>query len=366
MKRIVGRYFDGASARSTQARMALGENGLSIIDDDGAVLARWRYRTLRLAEPWRSGGGPARFLEAGGDARLVVDDDAGVRAIFAHAPQLRGGRDRDLRPKFIAAIAAGMALFLFAAALALDYAAPRIAKALLTPDAARAYGDQIANAMVGPSDDDGAYCRDDAAQAALNALTARLLAAIDAPADLVQVDIANLKPVNAFALPGGRILMLRGLLEDAGSAEVVAGVLAHEIGHALERHPVEGLGRAFGVQLVTLLLAPGDGVDIAAKATLSAYSRAAEIEADDWALRILTAADIDARPLGGFFTRLAGDANDDSAERPSLFSTHPHAAERAKRFTRAGGPAMSAEAWAALQAACANAPDGRAPFGGLF
>jgi len=337
---------------------------------DGAPWAHWGYATLRLAEPWRAGRRPARFLQAGGDARLILEDDADVREIFAHARHLQGGRDRDLRPKLIAGMLMGVALFLAVAAVAIDFGAPRIAKWAVTPEAARTLGEQLARAMVGPPDDGDAYCRDEAATAALETLTARLLAAIDAPQDLIQVDVANLGLVNAFALPGGRVLLLRGLIEDADSSEAVAGVLAHEIGHVLERHPVEGLSRAMGVQLVVLLLAPGVGVDLAGQAALSSYSRAAEMEADEWAMRILTAAEIDTRPLGAFFAKLAEEDQDRAAWREEnlsrLLATHPDTAERAKRFTRPGGAAMSAEEWSVLKTACEGMAAPRAPFRGVF
>ena len=52
--------------------------------------------------------------------------------------------------------------------------------------------------------------------------------------------------VNAFATPGGQIIMTRGLVQKAGSPDEVAGVLAHEIGHTIELHPEAGLVQGHG------------------------------------------------------------------------------------------------------------------------
>ncbi|MEM6490898.1 MAG: M48 family metalloprotease, partial [Pseudomonadota bacterium] len=356
-----GRYFDGRSARPTPVVVALRPQGLAILGPRAAVIAAWPFAALQLAEPWRPGGGPARFLTADGDARLVIEDPGLIRGVLDQTPHLRGGRDGDLRPRLIAAIVGGVLLFAAGAYALIDLAAPSIAKALVSAERAQAWGDDVANLLVG--DGPHAYCEEPAARAALDALTARLLTAAGAEPDAVSVEIANVDVVNALALPGGRLLLLRGLIEKAESAEEVAGVLAHEIGHALERHPIEGFGRALGAQLALLLIAPGGGFDIAAVATLNSYTRAAEREADDWALRILDAAGIDARPLGAFFRRLGGDGARPADGPLALFATHPNALERADLFTKAGGPALSDAEWTALQAACADVPeDGRRVF----
>ncbi|MEM6491894.1 MAG: hypothetical protein AAF684_08360, partial [Pseudomonadota bacterium] len=71
-----GRYFDGRSARPTPVVVALRPQGLAILGPRAAVIAAWPFAALQLAEPWRPGGGPARFLTADGDARLVVEDPA--------------------------------------------------------------------------------------------------------------------------------------------------------------------------------------------------------------------------------------------------------------------------------------------------
>ena len=61
--------------------------------------------------------------------------------------------------------------------------------------------------------------------------------------------------VNAFALPGGYVVVFTGLLKKAESGEEVAGVLSHELNHVLQRHGMErivkmlGLAAAIGILL---------------------------------------------------------------------------------------------------------------------
>lgn len=56
--------------------------------------------------------------------------------------------------------------------------------------------------------------------------------------------VVNANEVNAFAVPGGHVYVNRGLIERAGNMSELAGVLAHEIGHVVERHSVEQMERA--------------------------------------------------------------------------------------------------------------------------
>ena len=70
-----------------------------------------------------------------------------------------------------------------------------------------------------------------------------------------QVSVVQSPVVNAFALPGGYVVVFTGLLKKAESGEEVAGVLSHELNHVLQRHGMErmvkmlGLAAAIGILL---------------------------------------------------------------------------------------------------------------------
>ena len=61
--------------------------------------------------------------------------------------------------------------------------------------------------------------------------------------------VVNAEQVNAFAIPGGHVYVNRGLVEHTDDMAELAGVLAHEIGHVVERHSVEQLERAQNANL---------------------------------------------------------------------------------------------------------------------
>jgi beta-barrel assembly-enhancing protease len=108
--------------------------------------------------------------------------------------------------------------------------------------------------------------------------------------------------LNAFAMPGGNVVLHSGLLMAAGSPEEIAGVLAHEIAHVTQRHSIRGILSSAGMfLLVQTLLGDVTGV-VAVLADNSAFlmnrsfSRDFEREADAHGWDYLLAANI--RPAG--------------------------------------------------------------------
>ena len=136
--------------------------------------------------------------------------------------------------------------------------------------------------------------------------------------------------VNAFALPGGEVFVLTGLLDRVkDDDDMLRGVLAHELGHAIKRHGVRGLARraAFGVVLAMILGQVDDMVvTLAAGASQLdglAHSREMETEADIFGADLLTRSGHDVEGLARFLESLG------SQPVPELLSTHPNPVERA-------------------------------------
>lgn len=136
--------------------------------------------------------------------------------------------------------------------------------------------------------------------------------------------------VNAFALPGGEVFVLSGLLGRVQDDDMLAGVVAHELGHAVLRHGIRSLARhaAFGVSLA-FLLGDADGlvqalVGGAAQLDQLGYSRSMEQEADAFAVELMERAGRSPEGLARFLDGL------EQAPVPELFSTHPDPGARAK------------------------------------
>lgn len=194
-------------------------------------------------------------------------------------------------------------------------------------------------------------CRAPEGQKALDALVKRL----SPTGRPMRVGVVDIPVVNAVALPGGRILIFRGLIDEAKSPDEVAGVLAHEIGHVEHRHVMVALLRRFGVGL--LVGSGGTTAEYGQALLESRYSRGAESEADDYSVEHLVKAGISPQPTADFFARLGKQ----EAGMPGFMvymTSHPPSAERRQRFADAAKtmgasrPALSPADWAAVRAMC--------------
>jgi len=153
-----------------------------------------------------------------------------------------------------------------------------------------------------------------------------------------QFQVIDSEVANAFAIPGGFIFVNRGILERAGSASELAGVLAHEIGHVVERHGLEQMAKAQNTNVVVSLIyvllgrAPGGAeqvaLQVAGGAWMAKHSREAEREADRVAVVYLARAGLDPRGMPQFFQRLLDEDRGNPSELLAWFSTHPVTKDR--------------------------------------
>lgn len=173
------------------------------------------------------------------------------------------------------------------------------------------------------------------ATAYVKKLTEPLLAAAGPLPFEFEVVVVRDAAVNAFALPGGFLTVNSGLLEAAQTGEEVAGVLSHEIQHALLRHGTKRVLREVGggVAIGMLFGADPTGMSgIAAQLTSLAYDRGQESEADARGIDLLARANVDPSGLGRFFERLAKTGGPTP---PAILSTHPDPGARAELAARA-------------------------------
>ena len=201
-------------------------------------------------------------------------------------------------------------------------------------------------------------CRGKQGLAAINDLANRLAKAskYDHP---VTVQIVKGGPLNAFTLPGGVLVFYSDLIDQAKDSAQVAGVLAHEIGHVVHYHPIKGLARQFGTELMLRLLtggytdlntlASGGGLLLALR-----NGRTFEREADASGVTGLERLGLRADGIASFFEQMMEKQPTDLAAAAGIWSSHPPTAERiaATKRPATGKPAFSDADWKALREVC--------------
>lgn len=151
--------------------------------------------------------------------------------------------------------------------------------------------------------------------------------------------VVNSDVVNAFSIPGGYVYVNRGVIERADNVSQLAGVLAHEIGHVVERHGIQQAQRAQNANtalsvLYSVLLRrnPGAveqaGIQVGGSAVFAGYSREAEREADRDAVTFMMRSGYNPNGLPQFFNKLQAEQQRNPSKVEQWFATHPMTAER--------------------------------------
>ncbi len=174
----------------------------------------------------------------------------------------------------------------------------------------------------------------------LQGLIDRLIPAAGPRGFSFQFHIVEDKTWNAFAVPGGHVFIHTGLLQASRRPEEIAGVLAHEMAHVIERHSIRQIIQGAGLYLI-VQAALGDTTGLLALLADSSrfllgqkFSRDFEREADDGGWDYLVRARIDPTGMIDFFERLEKEQENNPLDNPSmeLISTHPPTRERLARL----------------------------------
>ncbi|MBR0726822.1 M48 family metallopeptidase [Bradyrhizobium manausense] len=355
-------FFDGLSSRRRQVVLTLGD-ALEIAElsdgQAGPTVTRWAYDEIRRAD---SPAGILRLTARSAPplARLEIRDAAFSVDLVARCLRLdehqttRRGIAKIVGWSVAAAVSI-VCVVLFGVPLAADRLAPLVPKPI-----ERRIGDasevQVKTIFRGGS------CNDPAGQAAFGKLVNRLRDAAGLDDDAMTAGVLRTSVPNAFALPGGKVFVLSGLLDKAESPDELAGILAHELGHLRHHDNMRGLiyngGTSFLIGLLFGDVTGSSAVIFASRSVVEAsYSREAETAADTFAIETMHALGRSPKPAAELMFRITGKEGGSSFA--TILASHPLTEDRLARMTKedrpaSGPPLLTYTEWQALKGVCGS------------
>ena len=330
MTPIAAGYFDGKSSVRHDVRVLIGGGRVKLIGRD--VSLEFDARKVRVAP--RLADTPRWLYLPGGGACVILDNDA-VDRFAREKPFTRTLNRLEARPAYaVAAVALVVALVWLLVDRGLppvvDYIAERIPRS-----AESSLGETTLEAL----EHNNVMAPSQLPQQKVESLRARFDTLAKSAGDVGTLRLEfraspGIGP-NAFALPGGVIVVTDELVKIAHDDEEILAVLAHEIGHVRYRHTMRHLLQGSA----TALIIAGVTGDIASTTSLAAsapalllqtkYSRDYEREADAFAITLLQKNRIGPEHFAAILESLESTTREKRRfGAPSFLSTHPPTEER--------------------------------------
>lgn len=214
------------------------------------------------------------------------------------------------------------------------------AQAALSAADEREIGESIMREIRGDPD----YIDDPEITGYVQALGQRLAGAATADSRKFEFFVIRNPQVNAFALPGGHIGIHSGLVLTAQTESELASVVAHEIGHVVQRHMARMVDKQNQLQIASIaglalaILAAGTNAQVAQAAAIASqagplqaalsYNRDFEREADRVGFQILSESGYDVHGMPAFFERMQRSTRLYENNAPGYLRTHPLTSDR--------------------------------------
>lgn len=286
----------------------------------------WNLRAPGLA--WEISAGSLRISYGAPPHTLIIKDPATVAAWTAHFKAQRIRKSRENRVPWLLTLPFALPLGFIALCAAayfwlLPYLSERMAMAL-PPEMDVKLGDPMFDSM--KTD----LSIDEVGSLTLQAFADKL---VIAPTFKLRLHLVRDEQINAFAMPGGHIVVYTGLLDKMTGPEELAALLSHEGTHVEKRHSTRGIARDLaGSMFLSLLLGDMGGLAeaVAQKGDelkgLS-YSRDLETEADTIGIRRMHANGVDPQGMVKLLELLEREA-ENMPEGVSFLSSHPLTKDR--------------------------------------
>jgi predicted Zn-dependent protease len=337
------RHFDGLTPESRPVRARVAPDGVWLEDEAGA--RRWELAELVLVRG-DARGEPVQLERRSDPVEvLIVPDRAFLAALRAALPAgarltKRGAWTppaRAVAGLVLAAVALILVIYRFAIPALADFAADHVPAAW-----ERSYGEAVL-AELAPEQDRVA---EPAVRRPAETIHRLLAARAGERASDTRIVVLRSSIANAFAVPGGNVVVTTGLLRTLESPDELAAVIAHEHGHIRRGHVMRAIMRRLSLGVLLGLVA-GDhsalsgGLRAAGELGALSYSREHEREADDEAIVLLERCGASPLALADALDHIGRAAP--SGVVPGFLSTHPAPAAR-RLHIRAAAASFAAPA----------------------
>lgn len=358
-----GYYLDGRSATRHPITIQLTATALHIFKPDGNTI-HWPYSEIVQTQGAYEGEQVRLEYGAPLPQTVIVDDSAFLTAMQQAAAQnathLHNLRQRPLRLRLT--ILAGIALLGVTAGFYV-WGISGLAQ-FLAPHIPVSWEEQLGLSVLEQLAPPAGRCVDQNRLRALESIVTKLSRTMPDSPYHIRLTVLDRPAINAFALPGGHVVVFRGLLEATETPEQLAGVLAHEFQHIYKQHSTRAMIEQVSTSLLIAAVS-GDftgglayGIEGARVLGMLRYSRLHEDEADREGLRLLQAAGIDPAEMIAFYRIMEAQHSHDVAA-SSYLSTHPNTNARIENLIAlAGAPPphpvklLSLEEWKDLRSVC--------------
>ncbi|MBB1285177.1 M48 family metallopeptidase [Flavisolibacter sp. BT320] len=320
-------YYDGSSARPTPVRVLLLDGTIHLRkEEDDAFAESFPATALARNQIERT---IYFYLDSTGTRYLQFDAGHPIANQLLHEQSSRKGswaqRLSTLRISVLLLTMLGLGIGLYLLFVSM---VPFLGMRMISVEKEVAIGNQLKEAMLEQSALLGETV-DSVGTMQLQGFARQFALSKEYP---IEVTLVESNTVNAYALPGGQIVVYSGIINKIETPEEMVALLAHEATHINERHSLRSLLRsaANGI-LISVVFGDASGISgalISGAETLYRlqYSRSLETEADKKGMDLMVANGVDVKGMKGLMQTLQAEEN--LAHDLSFISSHPLTKER--------------------------------------
>ncbi|MBI5969769.1 MAG: M48 family metallopeptidase [Deltaproteobacteria bacterium] len=359
-RRWQGYYYDGKTASRSAIFVTITPHSMRLTREDGSSFD-WRISEVLQTQGFYEGE-PVR-IERGTEA-FSVNERAFIEDLLKTAPaeasRFKTSKTRSVLPIWMPFAAAGAAaalaaLYLWGIPALASYAADAV-----TPS----WEEKLGANLVAQFTTGHENCANEKTTEQVENLLEVLNRAAQGGNPLphpykFKIHIIKNPMVNAFAAPGGHIVIFTGLLKAAKNSDELAGVMAHEMQHVFRKHATKSIFENLSTQMIMAVIT-GDTSGVAGLVhAIGAfrYTRIHEQDADERAVDLLQRAGVNPEGLIEFFKTIEKTYGNTSSALAYL-STHPVTRERIGYIRerigerRVYSPPMTDAAWKDAMTGC--------------